>query len=66
MLPPDSTPKSRNTLYLAGKACEKEYEQNARTPFVFRQVKPAYLGSSFQLIQKEAWFPASKYPLHRE
>ena len=41
LLAPDSSPERCNTLYLAGKACEKEYEQNARTPFVFRQVKPA-------------------------
>ena len=42
MLPPDSTPKRCNTLYLAGKACEKEYEQNCPYSFCFfRQVKPA-------------------------
>jgi len=39
--PPDSTSKRCNTLYLAGKACQKEYEQIVRTPFVFRQIKPA-------------------------
>ena len=38
MLPPDSTPKRCNTLYLVSKACEKEYEQIVRTPFLFRQV----------------------------
>ena len=27
LLPPDSTPIRCNALYLAGKACEKEYEQ---------------------------------------
>ena len=34
LVPPDSTPKRYNTLYLAGKECEKEYEQFVRTPFV--------------------------------
>ena len=38
VLPPDSTPKRCNTLYLVNKACEKEYEQIVRTPFLFRQV----------------------------
>ena len=39
-LPPDSTPKGVTHYTLRGKECEKEYEQNARTPFVFRQVLP--------------------------
>ena len=34
-IPPENTLKKCNTLYLAGKACEKEYEQTARTPFGF-------------------------------
>ena len=34
ILLPDSTPKRCNTLYLGGKACEKEYERIVRTPFV--------------------------------
>ena len=34
MLPPDSASKRCNTLYLVGKAYEKEYEQIARTPFI--------------------------------
>ena len=33
---PDSSPERCNTLYLAGKEREKEYEQNARTPFFVR------------------------------
>ena len=42
VLPPDSTPKRCNTLYLAEKSCEKEYEQNCSYSFcLFRQVKPA-------------------------
>jgi len=60
MLPPDSASKRCNTLYLAGKACEKEYEQIARTPFVFRQVKPALwkapIGASSFLCQAEISF----------
>ena len=33
--------KSVTHYTLQGKACEKEYEQIVRTPFVLRQVKPA-------------------------
>ena len=43
MLPPDSTPKRCNTLYLAGKACEKEYEQLVRTPFAFSTGKTCFM-----------------------
>ena len=35
LLPPDSTPKRYNTLYLAGKVCEKEYEQKCPYSFCF-------------------------------
>ena len=31
-----------NNYTFQSKACEKEYEQNARTPFVFRQVNLLY------------------------
>jgi len=33
-------------MTLQGKACEKEYEQNARTPFVFAVGKTCFMEGS--------------------
>ena len=49
MLPPDSSPKRYNKLYLAGKAREKEYEQIVRTPFDFSAGKPALWKAPFRV-----------------
>ena len=49
-LPPDSTPKRCNKLYLARKACEKEYGQNCPYSFYCRTgvyLPPFYLHISF-------------------
>ena len=58
VLPPDSTPIRCNTLYLASKTCEKEYEQNCLYSFV--------VGRGF-ISRRFLWFYClfSAAPRHR-
>ena len=48
-LPPDSTPIRCDTLYLAGKACKKEYGQNCQYSFCFICFMEDTLSRSFLL-----------------
>ena len=51
ILLPDSTPKRYNTLYLASKECEKEYEQDRPYSFlILRQVKTALWKAPFEAV----------------
>ena len=43
-LPPDSSPERCNTLHLAGKACEKEYEQSSVLLLIFSVGKNLLFG----------------------